>query len=123
MNPKTRSEAPTATQTTETTTHHPCDHYTQTSGHCGTPTTRRYLTGWRCPTHTPAKLAGHPETRPDPARTLYGLRAAAGATPGGYTPAGQTLVDQRAVASGKRRSTPQDFRAAQDAVNPKGTPA
>jgi hypothetical protein len=35
----------------------------QRCGHpgCGTSPARRYLTGWRCPAHTPAALAGQPE--------------------------------------------------------------
>lgn len=113
MTPETRSAGLTATPTATTSHEHPCDHHTETSGACGTKTSRRYLTGWRCPEHTPAHLAGHPETQPDPTRTLAGLRQAAGLTPGGYTPAGQTIVDARAVASGKRRSNPTNYRAAQ----------
>lgn len=45
---------------------------------CGTPAPRRYLTGWCCPRHTPAAFNGRPEDKPDPARTLNGLREAAG---------------------------------------------
>jgi hypothetical protein len=79
---------------------------------------RRYLPGPRCPLHTPAALAGRPEVTPDPARTIEGMRAAAGLDPNApMTPAAPTTVDTRAVASGKRRSTPTDFRAAQHATN------
>lgn len=36
---------------------------------------RRYIVGWRCPRHTPAALAGHPEPpTPDPALTAAGLQ-------------------------------------------------
>lgn len=95
------------------TDEHPCEH--ETAGTlCGHPTRRRYLTGWKCATHTPAALADRPETTPDPARTLNGLRAAAGLpTDRSYTPTGETIIDARAKASGKRRSSTQDYRTAQ----------
>lgn len=35
---------------------------------------RRYKDGWRCPRHTPARLAGRPEPpTPDPTRTATAL--------------------------------------------------
>lgn len=91
----------------------PCTHWLD-GGYCGaTEGTTGYVCGVRCPAHTPAALAGRPETVPDPARTLMGLRAAAGADPEvPMTPASPTKVDARAVASGKRRSAPNDFKAA-----------
>lgn len=46
--------------------------------YCLAETERVYLDGPRCPDHTPAALAGRPETVPDPARTLDGIRAAKG---------------------------------------------
>jgi hypothetical protein len=71
---------------------------------------RRYLTGPRCPAHTPAALAGQPEPTPGP-----GMPAGAWTTP---SPINDSRVhDARAVASGKRRSTPQTYRAAQAAVD------
>lgn len=42
-------------------TAHSCDHHTDGHGLCRAPTTKRYLTGWRCPDHTPARQAGRPE--------------------------------------------------------------
>lgn len=85
---------------------------------CNRPALARYLTGWRCADHTPAAFAGRPEAAPDPASTLDGLRKAAGAdTSKPFTPAGPTLIDQRAVASGKRRSNPTDYKAARQAVD------
>lgn len=44
---------------------------------CGRPAAHRYLVGVRCPDHTPARLAGRPETVPDPAATMAGLQRAA----------------------------------------------
>lgn len=39
-----------------------CRHWDGTGRrYCGTPGARRYLTGYRCPLHTPAALAGRPE--------------------------------------------------------------
>lgn len=71
---------------------------------------RPYLTGDRCPAHTPNALKGLPEVPPGP-----GLPAAAWSTP---SPLNDSRVhDARAVASGKRRSNPQAYRAAQAAVD------
>lgn len=84
--------------------------------YCGAPNARRFLPGWRCPACTPAALAGRPEVTPDPARTLAGLRKAAG-LPVDYTPpiSTSTLNDQRAIASGKRRAPSNAYRAAREA--------
>lgn len=41
---------------------------------CGVLGERRYLQGWRCPRHTPAKVAGRTEATPDPASTAEALR-------------------------------------------------
>lgn len=98
--------------------HGPCGHYSDTAGTCGASSAAGYITGPRCPDHTPARLAGRPEAVPDPARTLEGLRKAAGLDPTApMTPAGETVVDARAKASGKRRSSPQAYRAARAAVD------
>ncbi|CAL9296683.1 hypothetical protein SUDANB25_02669 [Streptomyces sp. SudanB25_2051] len=46
-----------------------CRHWDGTRRrYCGAPGARRYLTGYRCPLHTPAALAGRPEpdTPPPP---------------------------------------------------------
>lgn len=70
---------------------------------------RPYPAGWRCPAHTPAAQAGRPE--PPPGR---------GPLPGAWTtPTSQGVahvLDERAIASGKRRSRPADYRAAQAAT-------
>lgn len=78
--------------------------------HCAaTDGVRAFLTGLRCPAHTPRALQGLPEIPPGP-----GLPAAAWVTP---SPLSDSRVhDARAIASGKRRSNPQAYRAAQDAV-------
>jgi hypothetical protein len=70
---------------------------------------RPYLTGPRCPLHTPNALNGLPEPPPGP-----GMPAGAWTTP---SPLSDSRVhDARAIASGKRRSTPGAYRAAQAAV-------
>jgi hypothetical protein len=83
---------------------------------CGVVPTRRYLTGNRCQQHTPAALADRPEVAPAPALTLTGLRTAAGIAPNLVAPlTAGALIDERAVASGRRRSGVETFRAARDA--------
>ncbi|MFJ1667418.1 hypothetical protein ACIOK4_13715 [Streptomyces bottropensis] len=75
---------------------------------------RHFLTGMRCPAHTPAALAGKPEapaTGSLPARALAPSPISA-----------SHVADDRAVASGKRRSNPQTYRASQAAVNRKDKP-
>lgn len=70
---------------------------------------RRYVPGNRCPAHTPRALQGLPEIPPGPGwpatawTTLSPLSASA-------------VIDERAIASGKRRSAPHTYRAAQAAV-------
>lgn len=91
-----------------------CSHHEDGWGVCNAPTAARYLPGPRCPAHTPAALGGRPESVPDPALTLDGLRKAAGANPdAAMTPAGPTAIDTAAIRSGKRRPSPQDYRSAQ----------
>ena len=70
---------------------------------CGAETERRYLQGWRCEDHTPARLAGRPEpSGGDPLRD----RA--------ITPQSDSRVyDDRAIRSGKRRSSVSRYREAQ----------
>ncbi|WP_371579427.1 hypothetical protein [Streptomyces sp. NBC_01314] len=70
---------------------------------------RPYIQGLRCPLHTPNALAGKPEAPPGP-----------GLAPGDLplSPLSASVVaDTRAIASGKRRSTPAAYRAAQAAVD------
>ncbi|MEV8042433.1 hypothetical protein AB0P02_01130 [Streptomyces griseoluteus] len=70
---------------------------------------RLYPCGWRCNTHAPWALAGQPEPKPGP-----GLPARAWTTP---SPLNDSRVhDARAIASGKRRSSPQAYRTAQEDV-------
>jgi hypothetical protein len=78
---------------------------------CGsTDDVRPYLTGPCCPAHTPNAVKGLPEVPPGP-----GLPATAWTTP---SPLSDSRVhDARAVASGKRRSNPQAYRAAQASVS------
>lgn len=83
-------------------------------GMCGaTDGVRPYKDGPCCPAHTPAALAGHPETTPDPERTLAGILRAHGIAPDrSLTPASETLVDTRRKAAGKTRTSPHAYRAA-----------
>jgi putative DNA primase/helicase len=55
-----------------------CDYWSN-GGYCGSPEVRRYINGWRCIAHTPARVAGRPDIQPDPELTLAALRAKAGA--------------------------------------------
>ncbi|MCX5522251.1 hypothetical protein OG342_05130 [Streptomyces bobili] len=83
----------------------PCDGLT--GDHDGR--VRFYLTGWKCDIHAPWALAGLAEPTPGP-----GLPAAAWTTP---SPLSDSRVhDARAIASGKRRSNPAAYRAAQAAT-------
>jgi hypothetical protein len=69
---------------------------------------RHFLTGMCCPAHTPAALAGKaeaPSTAAAPARELPPSPISA-----------SHLADDRAIASGKRRSNPAAYRAAQAAT-------
>jgi hypothetical protein len=68
---------------------------------------RQYVIGERCPLHTPAAVAGCPEPEPGPGFTPQDIPSPLGAS---------ALFDARAVASGKRRSAPHTYRAAQAAV-------
>lgn len=99
-----------------------CGSLTPGGDQCTDPAVDVFLVGPRCAGHTPAAVAGRPEPAPDPARTMDGLRRGWYADRGlpfveFHTPAAETVVDQRAVASGKRRSSHHVFRAAQAAVN------
>jgi hypothetical protein len=69
---------------------------------------RHFVVGRRCPAHTPAAIAGRPEPQPGP-----GWPAAAWSTPAPQS--ASALADERAVASGKRRSGQHTYRAAQAA--------
>lgn len=94
-----------------------CGHWIGTEHrHCGTTRdVRPYLTGPCCPAHTPNAIKGLPEVPPGP-----GLPATAWTTPSQLSDS--RVHDARAVASGKRRSNPQSYRAAQAAVHhQKGT--
>ena len=80
-----------------------CDHWDSASL-CGIEGARHYLPGMRCPAHTPAALAGHPE----PGRTATSLPKMAP-----LPQSASRVNDDRAVASGKRRSSPAQYREAQ----------
>ncbi|MCQ4043845.1 hypothetical protein ACFOSC_26650 [Streptantibioticus rubrisoli] len=89
----------------------PCGHWDGPERrYCGaTDGVRRYVIGHRCPLHTPAALQGKPEPPEGP-----GWPAHAWTTPSPQS--ASALIDNRAVASGKRRSSPHVYRATQAAV-------
>lgn len=76
---------------------------------------RFYITGWKCDAHSPWALAK--QDKPEPG---------AGPLPGAWStpsPISDSRVhDARAIASGKRRSSPQAYRAAQAAVGHRPEP-
>jgi hypothetical protein len=74
--------------------------------YCGRPG-RPYVVGPRCPDHTPAAQAGQSEPPSGPGYTPQRLPTPQSAS---------ALTDARAIASGKRRSTPQQYRLAQAAT-------
>ena len=82
---------------------------------CGSADTRLYAAGYFCPAHTPAALNGKPE--PDSARYCPPLRCYCGQCPSWRADTsdhvGATVLDIRAVASGKRRSSLAEYRSAQ----------
>ena len=82
---------------------------------CGAEDTRLYAEGHRCPAHSPAARAGKPE--PDTARYCAPLRCYCGGceswTPDTSYHVGETVLDVRAVASGRRRSSLAQYRSAQ----------
>lgn len=94
----------------------PCNHWvgpTETGSACGAPSIGRYLPGHRCAPHTPAALNGRPENTPDPNMDLNAMRARAGIPVYAVPPASASrLMDDRAIASGKRRSSPGVYAAA-----------
>lgn len=77
--------------------------------HCrSTAGVRLYVAGHCCPLHTPRALQGLPEIPPGP-----GWPAAAWTT---LSPlSASALIDERAVASGRRRSSPHVYAAAKAA--------
>ncbi|WP_262038630.1 hypothetical protein [Streptomyces sp. Isolate_219] len=82
----------------------PCESLGEHVGHV-----RPYASGWRCSAHSPWALAGQPEPQPGP-----GWLSDAWSTP---SPQSASRVhDAQAIASGKRRSSPTAYRAAQAAV-------
>lgn len=91
-----------------------CAHWDGTSGECGAVPTRRYLSGHRCAEHTPAALAGRPDLDADPDATLDALREKAGRV-WAYNPNDSALINERAIASGRRRSNAHDYKAARAA--------
>lgn len=93
-----------------------CAHWIGAEGrYCGQPGARRYVNSIACPLHTPNALRGLPEPRPGP-----GMPAGAWTTP---SPISDSRVhDARAISSGKRRSNPQAYRAAQAAVGQRPEP-
>jgi hypothetical protein len=80
----------------------PCDGLT--GEHTGP--VRFYRTGWKCNTHSAWGEAGLPEPKPGP-----GLPSDLPLSP----ISASRIHDERAIATGKRRSSPHAYRAAQAA--------
>lgn len=86
-----------------------------------------YPCGYRCAEHTPARLAGNPE--PDsaqycaPNRCYCGNCASWTELPAYTDNLQRTTVDVRAIASGRRRASLAEYRAAQATVNAERAPA
>jgi hypothetical protein len=91
-----------------------CQHWFD-GRYCGATPARAYLPGRRCAEHTPSALAGRPEPCPPPDSTLEALLARKGNTAIGTPNSASQLVDDRAIASGKRRSGVGAYRAARGA--------
>lgn len=83
----------------------PCDGLT--GEHTGR--VRFYRTGWKCNTHSPWAEAGQDEPKPGygPPPSSFPLSPIAASA----------VFDNKAIASGKRRSSPNAYRAAQAAVD------
>jgi hypothetical protein len=81
---------------------------------CGADPSRLYQTGDCCPLHTPAAVAGRPETYADPELTAEALYEKRGIKHG-FLANDSSLIDDRAVASGRRRSNPHTWKAARAA--------
>lgn len=88
----------------------PCDHVNGDQV-CGTRPTRAFLTGRRCQTHTPAHLAG----RPEPGRTADSTWMTKVLAPAPMS--ASRLMDDRAIRSGKRRSSPQRYQEAKSRLD------
>lgn len=87
-------------------------------GRCGRTDTRLYAEGWRCPEHTPAARRGDPE--PDTARYCAPTRCYCGQHDSAdrpLDPITATIVDVRAIESGKRRSSLGAYREAQTTIH------
>lgn len=69
---------------------------------------RLHPCGWRCDKHTPRAMRGLPEIPPGP-----GLPVGAWSSP----LSASAVFDERAIASGKRRSSPHVYKAAKAAVD------
>lgn len=74
---------------------------------------RFYPCGWRCNAHSPWAERGMKEPKPSSSLPASALPLSPLST--------SAVFDQKAIASGRRRSSPQAYRAAQAAVAHKTT--
>lgn len=81
-----------------------------------------YLGGLRCRSHTPAAAAGRPDHLPDPKLGLDALREERGQR-FVFRETDTSLNDDRAIASGRRRSSPTQYKAARAAEETRKHPA
>lgn len=93
-----------------------CRHWIGDAGrYCDTTDrVRLYLPGPRCPEHTPAAIAGRAEPPSNPPESSWWVRPDGSTIPPSPI-ATSRLLDDRAVASGKRRSSPDRYAAARAA--------
>ncbi|MCR6706591.1 MAG: hypothetical protein NVV66_18515 [Cellulomonas sp.] len=82
---------------------------------CQAPDTHLYPSGWWCDPHSPwgrrGLAASDPNRVPGQPCELTRLRQARGITAAAYATPAMTVVDERAIASGKRRSTTATYQA------------
>lgn len=96
-----------------------CGHWNGTK-HCGKKKNLHFfLTGWRCPSCTPAKVAGEPEPPEGhcaPSR-CYCRKCPSWTEHNAYaTSTDSWVTDARNIASGKKRANPSDQAAAKATV-------
>lgn len=90
-------------------------------GVCGVPAcatgtaVHPYASGPRCDEHAPWAVAGRARPVPPVDSTLAALRARRGIRPESFALPVSTVVDERAIASGKRHSTTATYQAVRDA--------
>jgi hypothetical protein len=95
----------------------PCDRWVDGQP-CGQPAVVRSLDAWLCAGHPPQPGEWGCGVDWSPRPCSAPLRCYCGRCPlVGRTPSGDTVVDQQAIASGRRRSSPRRYAEARDALS------